>query len=495
MTDNTVRRTKIVATLGPATDDDALLQKMFIAGVDVARLNFSHARHAGFRQRLQQVRRVATAADKEVAVLADLQGPKIRIERFANGRELLQEGQRFELYLDAPERLGDERGVAVSYANLGADVQVGDQLLFDDGFITMRVLTRGAEQISCEVENGGILSDRKGLNKRGGGLSVPGLTAADLQDIRLAAELHADYLAVSFPRNAEDIHMARSLLREHGAQTGVIAKIERCEALDNLDEIIDASDAVLVARGDLGVEIGDAELPGIQKHIIHRALQRNCAVITATQMMQSMITSPQPTRAEVLDVANAILDGSDAVMLSAETAVGDHPLKVIQSLHQICLGAERHQSAHHQPQDLQAHVQRIDQAIAMAAMVMAENVDVQAILALTESGSTAKWLSRLRSSVPIYAASPAAASRRRMALYSNVQAIAHRDDYDTVQTLVRQALEILYQQGKLKAGDRVIVTMGDEVGLPGSTNTLKLMQISASGHADAQPLLFSPHPT
>jgi pyruvate kinase len=332
--------------------------------------------------------------------------------------------------------------VGVTYKGLKDDVRPGNVLLLDDGLIAMRVVEVIGTDIHCEVELGGVLSSRKGLNLKGGGLSIPGIADHDRADIQRAADMDADYLAVSFPRNAGEMHEARRLLREAGSQARLVAKIERAEAIENLEEIIDASHAVLVARGDLGVEIGDAELPGLQKRIIRKALEQNRVVITATQMMQSMVENPIPTRAEVLDVANAVIDGTDAVMLSAETAVGKFPVKVIEAMHRVCLGAERHIESINDPRQVNVHFARIDQAIASAAMFLAEKVHVDAIIALTESGSTAQWLSRSRSSVPIYALSPEAVSRRRMALYRDVYPVAHVSNLEDMDQVLTEATRL-----------------------------------------------------
>jgi len=483
---NSRRRTKIVATLGPATDSPQVLRDMFIAGVDVVRLNFSHGDHQQIRRRVALVRDAAARVQREIAILADLRGPKIRVEYFADGPIELQAGESFNLDCDPQAAAGNQQQIGITYAGLADDVTNGDRLLLDDGMLVLEVTNVIQSIIECRVVTGGLLSDRKGINKQGGGLSIPGLAEHDLADIGLAAELDLDYLAVSFPRNAQDMQAARAELNAHGSDALLIAKIERTEAIAHLSEISDACDALLVARGDLGVEIGDAELPAIQKKIIKTALQHNRAVVTATQMMQSMIKNPLPTRAEVLDVANAVLDGTDAVMLSAETAVGDHPVKVIEAMHRICVGAERHQDNAPPPKALNVRFERIDQAIAMAAMFTAEHVPITAIVTLTESGSTAKWLSRVRSNVPIYAASPLASSRRRIALYRNVFAIANTELGDDMNGIVQQALDTLIQKACIGNGDRVLVTMGERPGIHGGTNCMKLIQINADGETDNQ---------
>lgn len=481
-----IRRTKIIATLGPATDSDEVLSKVIAAGADVLRINMSHGSADEQLARAAQVRKIAQSLNKEVAILADLQGPKIRVETFKNDSVTLDPGDTFTLDASDDPEDGDGSRVGVTYKGLAGDVKPGNVLMLDDGLISMKVLEVDGHNIRCEVMLGGKLGSRKGLNMKGGGLSIPGIAEHDLADIPRAAEMGADYLAVSFPRSAEDMNEARRLLREAGSQAGLAAKIERTEAIENLKSIIDASDAVLVARGDLGVEIGDAELPGIQKRIIRNALKQNRVVITATQMMQSMVDNPIPTRAEVLDVANAVIDGTDAVMLSAETAVGNYPVEVVEAMHRVILGAERHCDTREDTKQLNVRFERIDQAIAMAAMFMATNVSVQAIVALTESGSTAQWLSRVRTSVPIFALSPLASSRRQMALYRDVYPIPHIQQWDDLQEEITEALQTLVNLGYLVEGDRVILTSGDELGLEGGTNTMRLLQVGAGGAVDHQ---------
>ncbi len=479
-----LRRTKIIATLGPATDERGVLEGVIRAGADVFRLNMSHGTSEEQLHRARMVREVSASLGREVALLADLQGPKIRVERFEHGSVELAAGDEFTLDADDPLSPGNRERVGVSYAGLGDDVKAGHMLLLDDGLISMRVKSVKGGRIICEVENGGVLKDRKGLNLRGGGLSISGIAEHDLPHIKLAAEMGVDYLAVSFASDAGDMHRARKLLREAGSDAALVAKIERTQALENLEEICDASDAILVARGDLGVEIGDEELPGLQKRIIRTALKHNRIVATATQMMQSMVESPIPTRAEVLDVANAVIDGTDAVMLSAETAVGRHPVKVIEAMNRICLGAERHFDREGDSTQLNVRFQRIDQAIAMAAMFMATNVSIKAIIALTESGSTAQWLSRVQSSVPIYALSPKAASRRRMAMYRDVYPAHHQPRSADTEGTIKDALQVLWRMGAIAEGDRVILTMGDRTGKQGGTNTLRLIKIDHGGAFD-----------
>ena len=473
------RRTKIIATLGPGTDDPLVMEGLIRYGVDVFRLNMSHGSQEEQAQREQLVRDTARKLRWQVALLVDLQGPKIRVENFRDGGVDLQDGDHFTLDSEDVTTPGDDRRVGVSYKNLPNDVKAGDVLLLDDGLISMQVQLVEGGQVHCLVENGGRLMNRKGLNLQGGGLSVSGLADEDLPHIELAAELGADYVAVSFVSGAQDIDRARELLRKAGSEAALVAKIERMEAIDNLEEICDTADVIMVARGDLGVEIGDEELPGLQKQIIRTAIRHNRVVATATQMMQSMIEHPIPTRAEVLDVANAVLDGTDAVMLSAETAIGKHPVKVIEAMNRICLGAERHFEREGDVTQLNVRFQRIDQAIAMAAMFMATNESVQAIVALTESGSTAQWLSRVQSSVPIFAFSTNPASRRRMALFRDVFPVKQESASGDAEEIVSEALRTLLAHGAVSENDRVIVTMGDRMHRSGGTNTLRFIKLDA----------------
>ena len=478
------RRTKIVATLGPATDAPGMLEKIIAEGVNVVRLNLSHGQPDDHRARAVAVRKAAEKLGKEVGILADLQGPKIRVERFANGPIQLQDGDPFVLDCRADAPPGDTTRVGVSYLGLPKDVKAGDILLLDDGLVALTVLDVGTE-IRTQVLIGGKLSDRKGLNRQGGGLSVDALSDKDKADIKLAAEIGADFLAVSFVRSGADMDMARRLLKEAGGNASLVAKIERADAIPVLGEIIDASDVVMVARGDLGVEIGDAELPGLQKKIIRETVQRNRAVITATQMLQSMVRSPIPTRAEVLDVANAVIDGTDAVMLSEESAAGAHPDKAVAALRRICLGAERQFEPKETLTKDGHHLDRTDQAIALAAMLLASEIGVRAIVALTESGATAQWLSRYRSAVPIYALSPFEDARRRMLVLRDVQPVKFTHDTLNPAVSAREAVRQLFAAGKLSEGDRVVLTHGDHIGKGGGTNTLKLLSVGADGMVES----------
>ena len=471
------RRTKIVATLGPATDDLDAMERLIQAGCDVVRINFSHGDPNAHGRRIKMVRAVARELDTDVAVLADLAGPKIRIDQFRDGKVELERGQDFTLYARENPPAGDQNGVGVAYLKLAQDVRPGSELLLDDGLMSLTVNAVVGDEIRCSVNTSGPLSDRKGLNLRGGGLSIPGVSEADKADIKLAAEWQVDYLAVSFPRSADDMEQARALLKAAGGTAGLVSKIERTEAIENLESLIEASDAVLVARGDLGVEIGEAELPGLQKRIISACLKLNRPVITATQMMQSMVENPIPTRAEVLDVANAVIDGTDAVMLSAETAVGRHPAKVVEAMARICEGAERHVQAHQPARLISKRAERSDQAIAMAAMMTANNFGAEAIIALTESGATAQWLSRVRSPVPIIGLSPNRASLRKMRLFQHVQPLFFAAKEAAPKEIPRLAIERVKSAGLVETGDRVLMTLGDETGVLGGTNTLKILQV------------------
>ncbi len=483
--DTHFRRTKIVATLGPATDVPGMLEKLILEGVDVVRLNLSHGQPDDHRARANAVRMAALAAGREVGVLADLQGPKIRIETFANGPVELIDGASFVLDCRPGVPPGDVTRVGVSYHELPQDVAAGDVLLLDDGLVALSVRDVVGSEVRCVVLIGGKLSNRKGLNRQGGGLSVTALSDKDKSDIKLAAEIGADFLAVSFVRSAEDMHQARRLLKEAGGSAALVAKIERADAIPVLGEIIDASDVVMVARGDLGVEIGDAELPGLQKKIIRESVQRNRAVITATQMLQSMVRSPIPTRAEVLDVANAVIDGTDAVMLSEETAAGAHPDKAVAAMRRICLGAERQFEPKDDLTNAVRRLDRTDQAIALAAMMLAGQLGVRAIVALTESGATAQWLSRYRTAVPIYALSPLADARRRMVMLRDGKPVAFEHTGKNSAATARGAIQLLFSQGRLSEGDRVVLTHGDHVGRGGGTNTLKLLSVGADGMVES----------
>jgi pyruvate kinase len=471
------KRTKIVATLGPATDSPAVLEALFRAGVDVVRINFSHGQPEEHRQRVRMIHEVAASIGKDVAVLGDLQGPKIRIDRFRDGPVELEEGAEFTLDTALPADAGDQSCGGVTYKDLAADVSPADVLLLNDGAITLTVKAVEDTRVICNVDVGGKLSDNKGINRLGGGLSARALTDKDRADIHTAVELGVDYLAISFPRDAEDIEEARRLLDEAGGKALLVAKIERAEAVENIEEITEASDVIMVARGDLGVELGYAEVPGVQKTIIRVARDMNRVVITATQMMESMIHEPIPTRAEVSDVANAVLDGTDAVMLSAETAVGKFPVRAVQAMSNACVAAERQRVTTHSRHRMDDLFTRTDEAVAMAAMYTANHLAVQAIVALTESGSTALWMSRIRSGIPIFALTSHVTTRRRVALYRGVYPVAYDSGDSAPEIAFGGACKALLERDLVGVGDTVIFTEGMKMGVAGGTNTMKILSV------------------
>ena len=478
-----LRRTKIVATLGPSTDTPDSLAAIIRAGVDATRLNFSHGSAQEHINRANSVREMARQQGRFVALLADLQGPKLRVSRFVEHKVTLIAGQEFVLDAAMDKEAGTAECVGIDYEQLIDDVSVGDVLVLDDGRIEMEVTSVGERSITSRVLIGGILSDNKGLNKRGGGLSAEALTEKDREDIITAARLGADYVAVSFVRTAEDLHQARRLLRDAGSEAGLVAKIERAElAHDNaaLDAVIEAADVVMVARGDLAVEIGDAELVGVQKHIIERARVLDRSVITATQMMESMITEPMPTRAEVSDVANAVMDYTDAVMLSAETAVGDYPVEAVQAMVRICLGAEKHPSMHQSQHRIHERMEEIDDAIALSAMYAANHLSgVTAIICMTESGATPLLMSRIKSSLPIFAFSRHHSTQHRVTLFRGV----HTVPFDSLKIPNEQtnalAVSELVNRGMVKEGDLIVMTKGDYVNAQGGTNTMKVVRVGS----------------
>ncbi|WP_144395559.1 pyruvate kinase [Pleionea sediminis] len=475
------KRTKIVTTLGPATDNKDALKKLFAAGANVVRMNFSHGSPEDHLHRTQLVREASHEMGIEVAILGDLQGPKIRIARFKDSKITLKKGQTFTLDASLETDAGDETQVGIDYKALPNDCKTGDFLLLDDGRVQLEVTKIENSRVETTVVIGGPLSNNKGINLKGGGLSAPALTEKDKRDIQLAASMGVDYLAVSFPRHAEDIKEAEQLLRATGSQAGLVAKIERAEVVNSdeiLDEIIIASEAVMVARGDLGVEIGDAELIGVQKKIIARARALDRVVITATQMMESMITNAIPTRAEVFDVANAVLDGTDAVMLSAETATGEHPILVVEAMARACQGAEKQKVSQISKHRMEDQFDRIDEAIAMATMYTANHlVGVKAICCLTESGATALWMSRIRSGMPIYALTKREDTQRRLALYRGVEAIPFDPTVLARHDVNRLAVEELKKRDIVEDGDLVLLTKGDHMGILGGTNAMKIVRV------------------
>ena len=472
-----MRRTKIVATLGPATESEEALDSLIKAGVDVLRLNFSHGSPAEHGARAEKVRGIGKANHRHLAILADLQGPKIRTEKFRDGAVELVNGADFCLNADCGVNDGDINQVGITYKTLPDDVGSEDVLVLDDGRIVLQVKSVEGSKIHCIVLVGGQLSDNKGINLKGGGLTAEALTEKDKVDIVTAANIEADYIAVSFPRNAEDINLARQLLRDAGGHGGIVAKIERSEALENLEAIIEASDAVMVARGDLGVEIGDANLPAVQKKIINLARSMNCIVITATQMMESMRDNPIPTRAEVFDVANAVLDGTDAVMLSAETATGRYPSQTVRAMSDICLNAEQESRASRSHHRLNTVFNRVDEAIAMASMYTANHLGVRAIASLTETGSTALWMSRISSGIPIYALSRHDSTNRKVNLYRGVFPIYFPTIHTNHAEANLEAVDMMKRQKAVEDGDLVIITKGDLMGTDGGTNAMKIVEV------------------
>jgi pyruvate kinase len=472
-----LRSTKIVATLGPASSDPDTLERMFRAGVDVVRLNFSHGTAEDHMRRAELVREICRKTERTVGIMVDLQGPKIRVGKFKEGRIALENGATF--ILDARCETGDATRVGIDYKELPRDVRAGDVLLLDDGRLKLEVKKVAGEEIICTVLSGGILSNNKGINRQGGGLTAPALTPKDMEDIKVSTKIVADYLAVSFPKGGRDMYLARELMRASGGSSMLIAKIERAEAVapDALDDILEASDGIMVARGDLAVEVGDASVPALQKRMIRVAREKNKLTITATQMMESMISSPVPTRAEVSDVANAVLDGTDAVMLSAESASGKYPVETIEAMHRICLEAEKSAIASLDRDFLDRLFTRVDQSIAMGALFTAHHLKVKAIVALTQSGSTALWMSRLKCGVPIYALTSETATRYRVSLFRNVFPLMisyHGHDRDA---LLEEAEMTLLAHGVVDKGDLIVVSYGEPIGVSGGTNTLKIVKV------------------
>ena len=475
----TPRRTKIVATLGPASTDAVTLARMIEAGLDVVRMNFSHGTAAEHRKRVELVRSLARRAGRAVGVLVDLQGPKIRIGKFSNGSTTLKTGNKF--VLDADREMGDDASVGLDYKDLPRDVRTGDTLLLDDGRIVLGVASVRGSRITTVVEQGGILSNNKGINRKGGGLTAPALTEKDMRDIKTAAELKADFLGVSFPRSGDDIRWARDLMHKAGGNSLIVAKIERAEAITALEEILDASDAIMVARGDLAVEVGDAVVPALQKRMIRLAREKNRAVITATQMMESMISNPIPTRAEVSDVANAVLDGTDAVMLSAETATGSFPVETVAAMARVCVEAEK--------EDLVSLERRretppadVEEAIARATVFTANNLNIKAIAAMTQSGKTVLLMSRLPTMVPIYAMSSLPETRRKVTLFRGVYPVRFKGTRDS-ETALNMAEDELLKRGAVQVGDYMLLTIGEPYGKAGGTNTMKIVKVGEHRHA------------
>ncbi len=472
------RRTKILATLGPSTDQPGITEALIDAGVNTIRCNMSHGTHDEHRQRIERVRAHNQSTNQAVGILIDLQGPEIRTGEFQTDNIVLQDGDKFSLDTMLDDKMGTQDCVSVTYKDLPKDVQVGDFLLLDDGLIELCVESIGATRIDCSVVIGGPLGGKKGLNKKGGGLTAEALTENDERDIAFAVSQRADYIAPSFVKTAADVEHVRKLIAAGGGHSHIIAKIETALAIDNLDEIIAAADGVMVARGDLGVERDDADLPGLQKHIIKKARRADRVVIVATQMMDSMINSPVPTRAEVFDVANAVLDGTDAVMLSGETAAGLYPLKVVQNMDRVCRRAEREHHVMRSQHRLGETFERFDESIAMAAMYIANHLRAKCIATLTESGSTALYMSRISSGVPIYALSSHPDTRTRISLYRGVYPIVHEPLASEHSSFNQEVIKELKEAGAVENGDKLIITKGDLTGEEGGTNALKLIRVT-----------------
>ncbi|HVS26932.1 MAG TPA: pyruvate kinase [Burkholderiales bacterium] len=472
-----LRRTKIVATLGPASSDPKIVERMIAAGVDVVRMNFSHGTAQDHLSRAETVREAARKVGRTVGIIADLQGPKIRIGQFEQGKITLNSGDTF--ILDADCARGNQERVGLDYKELPRDVAEGSVLLLNDGRIVLDVQGVRGNEIICKVRHGGVLSNNKGINRQGGGLTAPALTAKDTEDIKTAVMLKADYLAVSFPKSGADMRIARELLRNVNSQALLIAKIERAEAVPMLQDIMEACDGIMVARGDLAVEVGDAAVPALQKRMIRVAREMNKLAITATQMMESMIESPIPTRAEVSDVANAVLDGTDAVMLSAETASGKYPVQTVEAMSRICLEAEKSTEVTLDREFLDRVFTRVDQSIAMAALFTAYHLKVKAIAAFTQSGSTALWMSRLNCGVPIYALTTEASTRYRVSLFRDTYPLMVQYFGQDREELLREAEKVLLANGVVREGDLIVLTIGEPIGKSGGTNTMKIVKVGA----------------
>jgi len=472
-----LRSTKIVATLGPASSDPAMLERMVRSGVDVVRLNFSHGTADDHLARAALVKEISRKTGRTVGIMCDLQGPKIRVGKFKQGKVTLSKGQKF--VLDATCEIGDDARVGLDYKELPRDVAAGAVLLLDDGKIVLDVASVRGEEVHTTVRHGGVLSNNKGINRQGGGLTAPALTPKDIEDIRTAAKISADYLAVSFPKTGADMYMAKELLRASGGKAFLIAKIERAEAVTQtaLLDIMKACDGIMVARGDLAVEVGDASVPALQKKMIRLARENNKLTITATQMMESMIESPVPTRAEVSDVANAVLDGTDAVMLSAESASGRYPVETIEAMHRICLEAEQSHPVSLDQDFLNRVFSRVDQSIAMAGLFTAFHLKVKAIATLTESGSTALWMSRLNCGVPIYALTAQTATRYRCSLFRDVYPLMVKYVGHDREELLAEAEKALVENGVVNDGDLIVLTIGEPIGKAGGTNTMKIVKV------------------
>jgi pyruvate kinase len=470
------RRTKIIITLGPATDNEQVMSKLIDAGIDLVRLNFSHGTMEEHKRRVEMVRRISEEKNYNVGILGDLQGAKLRIGRFIDNKITLKVGDKFNLDAELDLASGTQEVIGFTYKGLIDDVSAGDTLLLDDGRIALEINAIDGQVIKTTVLAGGELSNNKGMNRKGGGLSAACITEKDIKDIAYVNQLDLDYIAASFIKSADDIHQVRKLLKQHKSDISIVAKIETIEALENIDDILECTEAIMIARGDLGVEIGDAEVPAVQKMLINKAQKTNCLAITATQMMESMEHSPIPTRAEVSDVANAVLDGTDAVMLSGETAVGEFPIEVVEAMSRICRASEKQEAQLHARR---SHISsgRVDEGIAMAAMYLANHLNVAAIAALTESGLTALWMSRISSSIPIYALTRHVKTLRRVTLYRGVFPAPMNFLGKTHAQVNHAAVTVLKACHEVEDDDLVILTKGDLMGVDGGTNAMKVLRV------------------
>ncbi|MDN3698628.1 MULTISPECIES: pyruvate kinase [Vibrio] len=475
------RRTKIVTTLGPSTDKDNNLEEIIKAGANMVRMNFSHGTAQDHIDRANKVRAIAAKLGTHIAILGDLQGPKIRVSTFKDGKIALEIGDKFTLDSDLGLGEGNQNAVGLDYKELPNDVDTGDILLLDDGRVQLKVTAVEGNKVHTVVTIGGPLSNNKGINKKGGGLSAEALTEKDKRDIITAAEIKVDYLAISFPRNGEDMNYARRLARDAGLEAHLVAKVERAETVasqESIDDIIMASDVVMVARGDLGVEIGDPELVGVQKQLIQRARSLNRTVITATQMMESMISAPMPTRAEVMDVANAVLDGTDAVMLSGETAAGLYPVETVKSMAEVCVGAEKMAVVKRSNYRIDKTFVTAEETISMATIYAANHMEgIKAMVTMTESGRTALMMSRLSSGLPLFALSRNEGTLNRCALYRGVTPLYFDTNVEAGFDVAMAALQSLKEQKLLKFGDLVIITQGDIMDVAGSTNCMRILPV------------------
>ncbi len=472
-----MRRTKIVATLGPGSSSSEVILEMIRAGVDVFRLNFSHGSHEEQKHRVDVIRECSESTGRIVGILADLQGPKIRTHKFKDGVVQLIRGETFILDAALDKDAGTQERVGLAYKNLPKDVKAGDVLLLDDGRVELEVSEVVGEEVRCIVVYTCELSNNKGINLKGGGLSAPALTNKDKEDLKAAVAMDVDYVALSFARTAADVNQCRELVLAEGSDASIVTKVERAEAIENIDEIVEASDVIMVARGDLGVEMGDAELPALQKSLIKKARAMNKVVITATQMMESMIDSPIPTRAEVFDVANAVLDGTDAVMLSGETAVGKYPAKTIEAMGRICEHAEKQRAAMVSDHRLDLVFGRVDEAIAMATMYTANHLKMNAIASMTESGATVLWMSRISSGIPIYALTPRLRTLSKVTLYRGVYPVRADLTKLAPADVTLGVVDLLKSKDIVKSGDRIVLTRGDDLGDQGGSNIMKIVSV------------------